>query len=116
VLGDLLKIARIGMGVERVKVFKVVKTKTKLKGGGFEEKVATVELEVTEFNLPAANRALELYGKATGIPFDGSAPDRDPTKDRRHIPMTAAQLEAYARTLAEEMRRQEQEAGAETIN
>lgn len=63
VLDRLMKHADICLGLEKVKVVRVIKSRLKDDSGGFTDAVQTVEVEVTERDAPAANRALELLGR-----------------------------------------------------
>lgn len=63
VLEKLAKNALIALGEEKIKVTKAVKSKIADESGGFTESFETVELEVTERDPAACNRALELLGR-----------------------------------------------------
>jgi hypothetical protein len=74
ILDLLMENVEIAMGKRPITVVQLVKAKRKTEGGGFEESITAVRVEVTRYDGGAANRALELVGKALGEPFDGSAP------------------------------------------
>jgi len=63
VLERLKRNADIALGDEKIAVTKAVKSRIKDEAGGFTEAVATVQVEVTERDAAAANRALELLGR-----------------------------------------------------
>lgn len=67
VLERLMKHAEICLGGEKIKTVRAVKSRTKDESGGFQDQIATVEVEVTERDAAAANRALELLGRERGM-------------------------------------------------
>ena len=102
VLEKLAKNAMIALGEEKIKVTRISKTKIADESGGFTEAFETVELEVTERDPAACNRALELLGreaegpsmfverKEIGNPGDFANVSTDELKSRLH--RLAAQL------------------------
>lgn len=100
ILEDLRKVARIGLGLEPVTIIRAVKKKIKDEDGGYVETIEAMQVQVTELNLAAVNRALELYGKAIGEPFDGTS---QPEVIRGTVmEMTPEERVGYARKIVAE--------------
>lgn len=100
ILADLRKVARMAMGLEPITKFVILKTKIKREDGGYEETATATALQETEVNLGAANRALELYGKAIGEPFDGAGHPDDAPLQARVVNLTSEEIKAYLEKMA----------------
>ena len=98
-LEKLRKNALIALGEEKLTVQKAVKSRVKEADGSFTEAFATVEVEVTERDAPAANRALELLGReAEGAPLFVERKEVGQPGDFDH--MTDDELERQHETLS----------------
>lgn len=67
VLTRLMKHADVCLGDIKIKAVRAVKSRLKDETGGFTDVVATTEIEITERDAAAANRALELLGREHGM-------------------------------------------------